>query len=158
MPFTDILQAVSFLKDVNGREVEGFVIKYHTGYRLKIKAEDYLKLHKLIFHTSSKDIWLALKEDRLESVYEAIPDEMFSWIQGIEDDLVLQYNTLMKNANYIAKTALRRYNTKEEIARYISLFPERGVSFLIVNGNKERAEALVWKMIKPKYEKFSDEN
>lgn len=158
MIFSGILEALTYLEKADGREIEGFVLKYSTGYRIKIKAEDYVNLHKLIFHTSNKDIWLAMQKNQLESVYEVLPDEMFSWVQEIEDDLISRYNTIMENANHIAKTALRRYETKQEIADYISLFPERSVAFLITNGKKERAELLVWKTIKPKYEKFSDKN
>lgn len=158
MIFTDILQALSFLKEADGKEIEGFVLKFSTGYRVKIKAEDYVKLHRLIFHTSSKDIHLALQENRLEDVYEVLPDEMFNWVRNIEEDLISQYNTLIEIANYITKTALRKYDTEKDIANYINLFPERAIAFSIANGKKEKAEELVWKMIKPKYEKFSDEN
>ncbi|MCK4668288.1 hypothetical protein KAU33_16165 [Candidatus Dependentiae bacterium] len=158
MTFPDILQALAYLEKADGREIEGFVLKFSNGYRIKMKSEDYVRMHRMIFHTSSKDIWLAMKEDRLESVYEVLPDEMLPWVQEIERDLISQYNALMETANHIAKTALRRYNTKQDIARYISLFPEKSVAFLIANGKKEKAEALVWKTIKPKHEKFSDEN
>ncbi|MCK5012978.1 MAG: T4 RnlA family RNA ligase [Candidatus Omnitrophica bacterium] len=158
MLFTDILQAVSFLQEADGREIEGFVAKFSNGYRIKMKAEDYVRMHRMIFHTSSKDIWLALQENRLESIYEVLPDEMYDWVRDIEVDLVSQYNKLMETANYIAKTALRRYSSKEDIARYIRLFPEKAIAFQIANGKKSKAETLVWKMIKPKYEKFSDKN
>ena len=158
MLFTDILQAVSFLKEADGREIEGFVAKFSNRQRIKMKAEDYVRMHRMIFHTSSKDIWLAMKENRLESVYEVLPDEMLSWVRDIEEGLISQYNELMETGNYIAKTALRKYSTKQDIAQYISLFPEKAIAFQIANGKKEKAETLVWKMIKPKYEKFSDEN
>ena len=158
MIFTDILQAVSFLKEADGREIEGFVAKFSNGYRIKMKAEDYVRMHRMIFHTSSKDIWLALQENRLESIYEVLPDEMFQWVRDIEEGLISQYNELMETGNYIAKTALRKYETKEEIARYIKLFPEKAIAFQIANGKVPKAETLVWKMIKPKYEKFSDKN
>jgi len=158
MTFTGILQALSYLKEADGREIEGFVLKFSNGYRIKMKGEDYVKMHRMIFHTSSKDVWRALQEDRLESVYEVLPDEMYQWVRDIEEDLISQYNILMETANYIAKTALRRNESKEDIARYISLFPEKAIAFQIANGKKEKAKALVWKMIKPKYSKFSDEN
>ena len=158
MSFTGILQALKYLEEANGREIEGFVAKFSNGYRIKIKNEDYVKLHRMIFHTSSKDIWLALQENRLESVYEVLPDEMLPWVRGIEKDLVSQYNELMENGNYIAKTAMRRYSSKEDIARYIRLFPEKAIAFQIANGKLPKAKDLVWKMIKPKYSKFSDEN
>lgn len=158
MIFTDILQALSYLKKADGREVEGFVLKFSNGYRIKMKSEDYVRMHRMIFHTSSKDIWLALQENRLESLYEVLPDEMYQWVRDIEKDLVSQYNELIETGNYIAKTALRKYETKQDIAKYIKLFPEKAVAFQIANGKKPKAESLVWKMIKPKYSKFSDEN
>ena len=158
MLFTDILQALTYLEKADGREIEGFVAKFSNRHRIKMKSEDYVKLHRMIFHTSSKDIWLALQENRLESVYEVLPDEMLSWVRDIEEDLISQYNKLMETGNYIAKTALRKYSTKQDIAQYISLFPEKAIAFQIANGKKEKAKTLVWKTIKPKYEKFSDEN
>ena len=158
MTFTGILQALAYLEKADGREIEGFVLKFSNGYRIKMKAEDYVTMHRIIFHTSNKDIWLAMQNNRIESVYEVLPDEMYDWVRGIEESLISQYNELMKTANHIAKTALRRYDTKQDIARYISLFPEKSIAFLIANGKKEKAETLVWKTIKPKFEKFSDEN
>ncbi|MCK5015306.1 MAG: hypothetical protein KAS66_15975, partial [Candidatus Omnitrophica bacterium] len=85
MLFTDILQAVSFLKEADGREIEGFVAKFSNRQRIKMKGKDYVRMHRMIFHTSSKDIWLAMKENRLESIYEVLPDEMFSWVRDVEE-------------------------------------------------------------------------
>lgn len=158
MTFTGILQLLDFLNKADGREIEGFVLKYSNGYRIKIKGEDYVRMHKIIFHTSSKDIWRAMQENRLESVYEVLPTEMLPWVWNIEEDLLSQYNELIETGNYIAKTAIRRYQTKEDIAKYIKLFPEKAIAFQIANGKKAKAESLVWKMIKPKFSKFSDEN
>lgn len=156
--FSNIPSVITFLNKVDGKTFEGFVIKSADNRRIKIKAEEYLKLHKLIFNTSNKEVWLALKEHRLEAIYEILPDEMYKWVQEIEKDLTTKFIDIMNLANNTAMEAIKKFDTKEEIARYVITFPNKSVIFNIVNGKKAKAEAKTWDTIKPEYAKFSDEN
>ena len=43
-PITNPTEFMNYVKDLKG--VEGFVIAWESGYRVKIKAEEYLRFHK----------------------------------------------------------------------------------------------------------------
>lgn len=60
-----------------GTEFEGFVIKFENGFRMKIKLDDYLNLHKAISNLSLLSMWenvdcktLKVKEEFVSSLPE----------------------------------------------------------------------------------------
>jgi RNA ligase len=64
---------------------EGFVIATRGGEKMvKIKQEDYVRLHKIIFGLTEKSIWRALVAgDSLDSLLEPLPDEFHAWVREV---------------------------------------------------------------------------
>lgn len=63
---------------------EGFVIRFEDDTRLKIKHEDYVNLHSIVFQTNEKSIWRMLKEGNSkeeveDSLLASLPDERHQW-------------------------------------------------------------------------------
>lgn len=80
------------LKTMNIPNTEGFVIRYDSSERVKIKFEDYLKLHKTITNISNKKIYeLCCLHTDIESIIADIPDEFHSWVKNIYDELNKKY-------------------------------------------------------------------
>lgn len=68
-------------------DTEGFVIRFKNGYRIKIKGEEYCRMHRLISQCSPLTIWsmLMVKDDD-RSMRENLPEEFkrdFDIILGI---------------------------------------------------------------------------
>jgi RNA ligase len=64
---------------------EGMVVATRGGGRMvKLKQEDYLRLHKLVFGLTEKSVWRAVVAgDSLESLLEPLPDEFHPWVREI---------------------------------------------------------------------------
>lgn len=61
---------------------EGMVIATAGGKKMiKLKQEDYLRLHKLVFGLTEKSVWRAVVAgDSLETMLEPLPDEFHPWV------------------------------------------------------------------------------
>ena len=67
---------------------EGFVVRFQSGQRVKIKFDEYKRLHKLLTGVSPKAIWGVLKSgDDIGKVIERVPDEFYQWVKETENDL-----------------------------------------------------------------------
>ena len=87
-------------------DAEGFVVLFENGLRVKVKLEEYVRLHRLITGVNPKHIWEILKEgEPLEKVLERVPDEFYAWVKSVEADLKAQYRE-------IEMVAQRKKNTE----------------------------------------------
>lgn len=134
------------LKSLVENNHEGFVIKFESGLRMKIKGEDYVRLHKLMTNFSNVDIWEALKAgDDIGKLLENVPDEFDEWVRNTIVELQKQYKiieqsakewfvilnnpikkdfalSVQKHANHIAPILYKMYDNKDYsgiIYRYI---------------------------------------
>jgi RNA ligase len=69
------------LKLVNETNIEGFVVHWpKSNVRVKVKMEEYKRLHKIMTGLSEKGIWEMLRENQDLSLYlKNVPDEFFNW-------------------------------------------------------------------------------
>jgi len=78
--YTSLGQAVSSLPRDNA---EGWVVRYKdTNERVKIKQQDYIDKHKLVFLLSQKTIWESLKDGRFHEYKAGMPDEFHDWMDS----------------------------------------------------------------------------
>lgn len=66
---------------------EGFVLRFSNGYRLKIKGDEYCRLHRLISNVTPLAIWEAMQAgDDLDAMRKELPEEFhrdFDAIRGL---------------------------------------------------------------------------
>lgn len=143
MAFTSI----DHLKSLNLKNEEGFVLHYPTtDFRMKIKFEDYVKLHKVMTGLSQIGVWEMLKEGK-DPFAQDIPDEMFSWLNGIVEGLKEKFYTIQVEAEKAFSEAVK-FPTRKEQAEIISKSTYPGVAFSMLD-NKDFGQA-IWKIIRPK--------
>ena len=136
------------LKNLNWKNKEGFVIQYDSGFRVKIKFEDYIELHKIITQISSLTIWETLKEEgELTQWLENVPDEFFTWVKKIETQLITEFNTI----ETISRKEYKELSTDRETASYFKTCTHPAVLFAMKN--KKSYKAIIWKKIRPVFEK-----
>ena len=83
----------SLLKDMIKDDAEGFVIKFKSGFRCKVKGVEYVRLHRIITNISSRDIWACLKNNNpLDTILDNVPDEFDSWVRNQKDALKVLNN------------------------------------------------------------------
>lgn len=94
----EVLERLNFTDDGNA---EGVVLIFDwpkTGpkTRVKVKLEEYKRLHKIVTGVSTKTIWEFLKEDRpLDELLDRVPDEFFSWVTETAEQLRTEYNWML---------------------------------------------------------------
>jgi RNA ligase len=140
------------LKKEISKDNEGYVILFSGGMRMKIKGEEYVRLHRILTNFSTKDIWELLKNgEPLEPFLERVPDEFDVWVREVVRDLQTQYNTILNDYRTILFNIW--HPDKKVFAEYAKRYPHPSLLFALYDGKNESAYDYVWKMIKPKYEK-----
>jgi len=148
----------------NGDNREGFVIRFKSGFRLKMKYEEYVRLHRIVTNITTYDIWEYLKDGKkIESLLENVPDEFDAWVKNKIKDLNYAYYSVY---NYLGKThdyfRYGKYNdiypepTKKDFAIYIKKSYDKkyhGILFAMWDKNKDLENKLIWDLVKPKFEK-----
>jgi len=140
------------LKKEISKDNEGYVIRFSGGMRMKIKGEEYVRLHRILTNFSTKDIWELLKNgEPLEPFLKRVPDEFDVWVREVVRDLQTQYNTILNDYRTILFNIW--HPDKKVFAEYAKRYPHPSLLFALYDGKNESAYDYVWKMIKPKYEK-----
>lgn len=67
-----------------GTEEEGYVIRFESGARAKVKLAAYLALHRLYTGTNERTVWEVLAGGQDPAVlFDQVPDEFASWVRGV---------------------------------------------------------------------------
>jgi RNA ligase len=151
------------LKKEISKDNEGYVIRFSGGMRMKIKGDEYVRLHRILTNFSTKDIWELLRNnEQLEPFLDRVPDEFDVWVKEVVRDLKYSFFNISdmvgKMYDYFR---YGKYNdkevepTKKEFAEYVMKQAEhlRPVLFAMWDNNNERVNDIIWKLLKPKYEK-----
>jgi len=134
------------LKKLNSLNKEGFVVRFDDGYRFKIKFEDYVRLHSLIFSISTKSIWKSLSTGFKVNIDE-LPDEVYDWVKAEKEKLLSSYISIENESKSIFVN-LSKDNRKEFASKALS-YPFFGVLFKMLD-NQDYGDT-IWKMVKPSY-------
>lgn len=145
------------IQKLNWENHEGFIVKFSNGERCKIKFEDYVKLHRVLTNCSSYDVWENLMTfGKLpEEMLKDVPDEFYDWVNRLELRLRKEYDYVLHLHMAQFSSILRSGLERKEFALRVQGLKgyNQGIMFAIYNGKGGKVEQLIWKMIKPKYEK-----
>ena len=138
--------AIAMLEGMEGEKQEGFVVKYKNGLRVKLKCEDYVRIHRIISGFSRKHIIEAMENGNSVFLNE-LPDELHKEAKAIIDEVEKKRQVIMRSAKVTAEKA-KKLETRKEQALLILEFEYPGVSFSLLDGNPENAEKAIWMAIK----------
>lgn len=144
----DGIKDIMILKELEEENREGFVVKFSNNYRVKIKFEEYLRLHRIVTQVSSINIWEYLQTGHtFEEILERVPDEFFDWVKNVKNELLTQYVVIEKQC----KQDFRLYETEKETALYFQSCRYPAVLFAMWR-NRDYSP-IIWKRLRPEYEK-----
>ena len=130
-------------------EREGFVLRWPDGTRAKVKLEEYTRVHRLIYGTSTKTIWALLRAGESPEQQAAIlPAEMRSWISGYADQLRALHATVMREQRE-AFEARPVDVSRAEFAEWAKRQKHPKLMFKLLDG--KAMEDDVWRMIEPEF-------
>lgn len=142
------------LRQKNEPNREGFVIRFLDGLRIKMKLEEYVRLHSIVTNVSNLTIWRHLKDNHsLEELLDHVPDEFYNWVKKTANDLQNQYDEI--NKKYLKEFVNLRYYNKfvdrKDFAIKAKKFKHPLLLFAMLDG-KEYSE-FIWKNIRPIHSK-----
>lgn len=146
------------IKQLNTKNEEGFVIKFDSGFRVKVKFEEYVRLHRIVTNVSSVNIHESLmRGDSLDELIENVPDELFDFVVKTRDELLSKFNIVKTESSKIAelhKTEISNNKTTRKLAAgLIKLsYPETCHVIFKMLDNKN-ADEQIWKLIKPEFQR-----
>jgi RNA ligase len=163
-------EGYDLLKEEISKDKEGYVIKFKSGFRMKIKGEEYVRLHKILTNISNRDIWEYLKDNKpFDELLEKVPDEFNQWVKETVRDLRYACFQLRERAGKLHDGF--RYGkygdrdpepSKKEFAEFVMKQQKvlHAIMFAMWNGNNEKVDDIIWKIVKPEYSKpfKKDEN
>jgi len=163
-------EGYDLLKEEISKDREGYVIRFKNGFRMKIKGEEYKRLHKILTNISNRDIWEYLKDNKpFDELLEKVPDEFNDWVKTTIRDLKYACYQLRERAGKLHDGF--RYGkfgdrdpepSKKEFAEFVNKQQKvlHAIMFAMWNGNNEKVDDIIWKIVKPEYSKpfKKDEN
>ncbi len=131
---------------------EGFVF-YWPGkdFRVKMKAAEYIELHRMIFGLNARTVWERMGAgESVESIAIKLPDEFYDWVRDIASGLTLQAKMLTNDIRHEWIQVLDKMPmsyTRKDFAAEAIKSPLKGYLFMLED-NKDISDA-VWQSIKP---------
>lgn len=135
-------------RTVTGTQQEGYVIRFASGQRAKIKLAAYLALHRLLTGTSERTVWEVLSSGQdPEALYDKVPDEFANWVQNVANRLSDHVE------GYIATVstefeAIGRIPDRKAFAEQAVKSDYKAALFRLYDG--KGVEDLAWKSCKPR--------
>ena len=112
--------------------------------------EEYVKIHRAMFCTSTKSIWEMLSSGKtVEEIYEGMPDEVMPFVKEHANDLLLKWSIIEDKSAEIFDELYPIYykQGRAEFAKCVCGTPYSSVIFAMLDG-KDHSK-IIWKMVEP---------
>jgi len=136
--------ALAALPSLRGTEMEGFVCKYSNGLRIKLKGEEYVRLHKTISGMSTKRIHQIMIEfgaEGIENIIQGIPDEHYKHIHDVIDEILHKQQDILNNGILLYER-VKDMPSRREQAEIVRQSPYASVVFAMLDGKDYRKIAM----------------
>ena len=131
---------------------EGYVIRFRNGMRMKIKGDEYVRLHRILTNFSTTDIWELMRTNgNINEFLDRVPDEFDEWVKLTMLSLEAEYDNIKFRSEIDFEYYKGESNDKKEFANLIKDNEYRSILFAMWDGKSY--DNTIWKMIKPKWSK-----
>jgi len=143
----DGISDIQALRALERDNVEGFVIRFESGLRLKLKFAEYVRLYHIITHVNARVIWELLRDNQpLEPLLERVPDEFFVWVRRTCDNLLRQFATIEAQCRE-AMGRVEQLPTRKEQAMIVTKEKYPGIVFAMLDNKNYRD--MIWRLLYP---------
>jgi RNA ligase len=145
-------ETYDLLKEEISKDREGYVIRFKNGFRMKIKGDEYKRLHKIITNISNRDIWEYLKDNKpMDEILDKVPDEFYNWVRETARDLTVRFENINKDYCEIYENLKSRNLDRKEFAIRAKQYRHSNILFNMLDGGEHTKN--IWKIIYPNYSK-----
>lgn len=141
------------LSELQEDNKEGFVIRFASGKRYKVKFDEYVRLHRLVTGVNARSIWDLLRNNQpFDELLDRVPDEFNDWVRATKANLEAEFLEYSDSANFIYNMVRSMPSRKDQAKAILeSNAFLSGVIFKMLDGKPY--DELIWKLLKPKAEK-----
>ncbi|MGD1842188.1 MAG: T4 RnlA family RNA ligase [Thermonemataceae bacterium] len=163
VPRYDGINDLQSLRALPADNKEGFVIRFRNGFMVKVKFEEYVRLHRILTQISTRTIWTYLKEAQpFDALLERVPDEFFNWVRQTKATFQAKYQAIETTAQRefsqapfpAAHKQSGKHLSPEErktVAQYFVQCTYPKILFAMLD--ERDYSSYIWQMIYPMFEK-----
>jgi RNA ligase len=125
---------------------EGFVVLFSDGQRVKLKYEEYTRMHRAIGELQPRRIWEYASDPDLDldELISVLPDEAYQRLSAMLDEIQANYDAVKAQCDADFRDD---FETRKEAAMYFTQCKHPGVLFKMLDGRDP--SALIWKAVRP---------
>lgn len=142
--------------------LEGCVfVCYGVDYMVKVKREEYLKVHRLIYGLTEKVIWECLRDtgDFTDCLVSGLPDDAMGWIVDVGSRMLTQHHAMRFEAEAVLADIVSRVGTddRKALAQEVTSQPDidYALLFALLDKNGSQINKYLWGPLKPTHIPFS---
>lgn len=152
--FKDINEIIEDKKRSDFANKEGFVIKFSNGYRIKVKYDEYFRLHKIVSNIKERYVWEYLKDGKtILDFIQNVPDEFMQQIAEWEQSLQASFKAIEEEVGIIYHNhieTLKEGQPRKFYAQEIIKHPKKFHTILFNMFDGFNYDKFIWKLIEPK--------
>jgi len=164
------LQDIDRMRPYLTAKTEGFVLVWPDGFRVKVKGDDYVRLHRIMTGVTERRVWEKrsqkywFSEVDFEEWLQDVPEEFEAWIRKTAVDLFNEFTVIEKEvmAEYARvyeiihgfpyysdmKVPIDSKENMKQFAELIKTHHHKDVLFRFNAGKPDWWE-LIWKKLRP---------
>jgi RNA ligase len=121
---------------------------------MKIKGEEYKRLHRILTNISNRNIWEYLKDGKpLDELIDKVPDEFYDWVKETKENFENEFQKIKEEYESLYNSILNSneiFSRKDFAGKAInSNFP----SILFSMYDNRPYDQIIWKILYPDYSK-----
>jgi len=146
---------------------EGVVIHFESGLMVKVKYEEYVRLHRLVTGVTARSVWDLLRTNKVElmgtqeyaikELVERVPEEFSEWVRNTAKNLVDEFIMCEYTCSNVVEKVKNLESRKDQAIKIMELckaIPKQGLSgvcFLMLD-KRDYVES-IWRILRPAHEK-----
>ena len=148
----------AFKKSIGNNE-EGGVVRFSNGDRMKVKGDEYFRLHRIMTEISTTRVWEYLKDGTdIEIMLDNVPDEFYDKIKAYIKELKYYYMVATEQIGKLFDNYLENRNqdlgTPQEYSKFVNLQDKKVQGVLWKMYYRKDYSEIIWNLIKPKFLKL----
>jgi len=154
----DKMNDLSELKALEEDNMEGFVIRFADGFRVKVKFSEYVRLHGILTNVSNLTVWEHMKDNyEFDELLDRVPDEFYDWLKRTANKIQNDFNEIERLAllEFVRIYHINEITDRALFAEQAKLSRHRAILFKLFD--RRPYADIIWKQIRPVYSKpFKD--
>lgn len=122
---------------------EGYVVRFDSGLRVKVKLSEYVRLHRFVAGINERHIWEALRDGTLDNLLAGAPPHYLTWAHQRAEELRVAFATIEGQC----RRDFRVLDSRRETAEHFKTCPFPQVLFLMLD--ERPYDGAIWRLLRP---------